>query len=429
MSVGKKKVLVISYYFPPLGMAGVQRMAKFVKYLPTFGWEPVVLTVKDIEYFAKDPSLLDDIPKDIKVFKTGSFDPLRVSLLLKKLFKEKRNSKRKATYTKGFSLLAPWIFFPDSKIGWLPFALAKGLSIVKKEKIDLIFSSSPPPTAHLVAHYLKILTGKKWVADFRDLLFGYGYKHCPTFFHRVLKEKTQRVIFKNSDRIITENDKIADRVKGRNFRVCDIDVIPNGYDQEDFSFQPEEKKEYFKIVYCGSLSPDSKPEPFFGALSDLIKEGKSKGSKIKFVHVGNFFGIDLDHLVKKYRLAESVLRVGYLPHKRALKEMTSADLLLILVSEEKDSENIIPGKIFEYLYSKKPILAVVPPSGAIGEMVRRFKRGRVISPKNTNEIKEAIRSFLLRKEELPLLEEKDIMIFQRRYLTSRLAQIFDNLLG
>lgn len=409
-------------------MAGVQRVGKFVKYLPSFGWEPVVLTVKDIEYFAFDFSLLDEIPDEVKVFRSGSFDPLRLLFLLKKIFKTKKDSRKKSFYTKKSSKFFSSIFFPDSKIGWLPFALAKGFIISKKEKIDLIFSSSPPPTAHLLAYFLKILTGKKWVADFRDLWIGYRSQHLHTFFHRFLKEKTQELILKKADKLITINEKIAEKIKEKNSFVCDLNIIPNGYDKTDFSFQEDEKKDYFKIVYCGSLSPDSDPEPFFLAFSNLRKEEKSIGSKIRLVHLGNFFGIDLDNLIKKYNLNQFILRKGYLPHKQALREVASADLLLLLISEGKERDQISTGKIFEYLYAKKPILALVPPSGAAGELIKRFKRGKVISPENIDEIKEAIKFFFERKEKPFIFDEKDIKFFERKYLASRLAQTFNHLI-
>ncbi len=422
MRMSKKKVLIISYYFPPLGMGGVQRVSKFVKYLTSFGWEPVVLTVKEIEYFAFDSSLLDEIPDEVKVFRSGSFDPLRLFFILKKIFKLKKTFKKNFYPSESRKLFSS-IFFPDSKIGWLPFALAKGFIISKKEKVDLIFSSSPPPTAHLLAYFLKILTGKKWVADFRDMWTGYRLQYLPTVFHRFLKEKIQENIFKKADEIITINEKIAEKIKEKECCVCDI--IPSGYDKEDFSFQKDEKKNYFKIVYCGTLSPDADPEPFFLAFSNLIMEEESLRSKIRLVHIGNFFGIDLDELIKKYNLNQFIQRKGYLPHKKALKEMASADLLLLLISEGKDQ--ISTGKIFEYLYAKKPILAVVPPLGATGELIKRFKRGKVISPEDIDEIKEAIKFFFERKEKPNVFDEKDLNLFERKYLTSKLAQIFDSL--
>ena len=170
-----KRVLIISYNFPPMGMGGVQRATKFAKYLPSFGWEPIILTVKDVDYFAKDYTLLKELSSDTKVIRTGSFDPLRLSYLLKSIMKKNKKS-RGETYTPLKAKILSWLFFPDNKIGWIPFALSKGLKICKNEKIDLIFSTSPPPSLHLIGYFLKKLTGKVWLADFRDEWIGYQYQ-------------------------------------------------------------------------------------------------------------------------------------------------------------------------------------------------------------------------------------------------------------
>jgi len=163
------------------------------------------------------------------------------------------------------------------------------------------------------------------------------------------------------------------------------------------------------------------------ALSNLVKEKTSLESKIQFVHIGNSFGIDLDNLVEKYKLRKFVKRPGYLPHKKALEEMCSASLLLLLISEGEGKEQISTSKIFEYLYAKKPILALAPPCGAASELVERFKRGKVVSPENTDGIKQGIRFFFEREENSFAADEEDLNIFERKHLTKRLAQVFDDL--
>ncbi|KPL02135.1 MAG: hypothetical protein AMJ73_09210, partial [candidate division Zixibacteria bacterium SM1_73] len=202
----ERKVLLITYYFPPMGMGGVQRTSKFAKYLPGFGWTPFVLTVKDVHYWAEDPSLLEELPPEVKVIRTGSFDPLRISFKLKSLFKKrKQRNKYVKESTAQRSKLSSWLFFPDSKIGWVPFALLSGLNLIRKERIDLIFTTSPPPSLHLVGYLLKLLTGKPWVVDFRDPWTGYKFEIFPTRLHLFLKNQLVRLIIKNADRIISAN--------------------------------------------------------------------------------------------------------------------------------------------------------------------------------------------------------------------------------
>src|SRR5574341_72662 len=157
--MAKKKVLIIAYYFPPLGGAGVQRALKFAKYLPEFGWEPVVLTVKKISYPAWDETFLQEIPPGAKIWRSGSLDPQRLVYLFSRLsnLKPAKQKSGPTGQTSERLRFLKWFFIPDSKIGWSPFALGKGLRLVRKEKIDLIFSTSPPTTSHMVGYWLSKL--------------------------------------------------------------------------------------------------------------------------------------------------------------------------------------------------------------------------------------------------------------------------------
>jgi glycosyltransferase involved in cell wall biosynthesis len=432
----EKKVLIIAYYFPPLGMGGVQRTTKFAKYLPTFGWKPLVLTVKDVEYLAKDLSLLEDLSPEVKVIRTGSFDPLRISFVLKGFFKNKRRkdkSVREETVER--SKLFSWLFFPDSKIGWIPFALLSGLNLIKKERIDLIFTSSPPPSLHLVGYFLKLLTGRPWVADFRDPWIGFHYEDYPTPFHRWLKNGLVKLITRNADGIVSVNQKITQNFFSSYPFIKNVKTIPNGYDESDFTFSSSAKTDLkmqnshlFIIAYLGTFSRDHDPEPFLSALKNLLNEGKIPKEKIKFMHVGLCMGIDFDRMVKKYDLSGVVEKRGYLPHKESLIHLQEASLLLLTTSQTPKAEMISTSKLFEYIPLKKPILAIVPPNGAAAFVVSSLNLGRVVSPLDPVEIKQALLSFFSDWEKgrwsLNVDGEK-IKTFSRKSLTSRLASMFD----
>jgi len=430
----EKKVLIIAYYFPPMGMGGVQRVAKFVKYLPQFGWQPVVLTVRDVEYFSHDPSLIEDIPEEVKVFRTGSFDPLRILFLTKNVLKlkQKENKKRALHYPERKSNFLSWFLFPDSKIGWLPWALAKGFLLCRKEKIDLIFSTSPPVTAHLLGYLLKLFTGKRWVSDYRDLWSG-GYQDdsLPSPFHSLLKRKVQRTLLQKTDGVVCVNELLCQKLHEKTVKSAKTVTIPSGYDSEDFQFKGETQDDLFKIVYMGTFSPDHNPEPFFTALSDLLRENLIPKNKLKFFHVGLSAGLDLDGLLTKYGLETIVERKGYLPHKEAVRFIGDAHLFLLAITPRKKGEVIITGKIFEYLAARRPILAMVPPRGAAAEMVNRLKAGKVVSPDNVSEIKETLFYFYQRFEEKEISTEiktEDLKVFERKHLTSRLAKLFEAVL-
>jgi len=425
----EKKVLFIAYYFPPMGMGGVQRATKFVKYLPVFGWKPFVLTVKDVEYLAQDYSLLEDLPPETEVIRTGSFDPLRISFILKSLFKKR---KQKDEYDKDSTMrrskLFSWLFFPDSKIGWLPFALLSGLKITREERIDLIFTSSPPPSLHLVGYFLKLITGKPWVADFRDPWIGYRFEIYPTWLHLFLKNRLAKLLVKNADRVISANPSITKRMTEQYSEAKKIETINQGYDERDFDSGVSKKSELFTIGYLGTFSPDCDPEPFFLALRNLIAQKLIPKGKIKFIHVGLSLRIDLDRLIERYDLKEVVKRKGYLPHRAALKQMESVSIFLLVTSE---NPLIFPAKVFEYLTFKKPILSIVPQESEVGKLISKMKFGRVISPEDKNGIAEALLHYFsnFEKKTLSLSQnEQEINRFERKYLTSKLASLFDEMI-
>jgi glycosyltransferase involved in cell wall biosynthesis len=425
-----KKVLIISYYFPPLGGAGVQRVAKFCKYLPSFGWEPVILTVKDVEYLAKDESLAKEIPEGVEVFRSGSFDPLRILFLLKKIFKRIRKRRIKTDRR--------------NKIGWFPWALVKGYNLCKKENIDLIFSTSPPPTSHLIAYFLKFLTKKSWIADFRDPWAGYQYQYYPTFLHKFLKKRAEKLILNSVDGIVAVNERIEKRIKEKNPLTENLKTIPNGFDPDDFvvAGRGDPSGRPYKIIYMGTFNPDCNPEPFFKAWSNLLVKKELPKDKIKLIHLGLSMGLDIDGLIRKYNLAASIERKGYLPHREALKILTQADLLLLVVSEAEDTELCVPGKIYEYLYTQKPILAVVPPDGAAASLIKQFNAGQIIAPNDIIGIEKALKSYYAEFESCrgliyqarsgrinatPTISAKDLELFTRKNLTSRLAEFFDEI--
>ena len=439
----KKKVLIIAYYFPPLGMGGVQRVSKFVKYLPFFGWEPIVLTVKDVEYFSRDDSLLQELPEGIKISRTGSFDPLRLIFLFRKLFRNTkgceeytgdpkrvalRNSKKKkAIYH--FSTVLKFInlfSFPDNKIGWFPFALIKGIKLCKEEKIDLLFSTSPPLTCHLVGYFLKKITGTKWVADYRDSYINNQDGKRVASLKKFFLKRLQKLFLKHGNGFIGVNQRIVEELKGIYPEAKKIEVITNGYDQKDYDFKVEKRKDVFKIIYFGTFSMDCPAEPFFKALHNLLQKGKLNKDKIKFIDVGLSIGIDIEGLIERYELKEITELKGYLPHKEGVSELLKADLALLVVSES--APVITTGKIYEYLGAQIPILAFVPQSGEAGRLIESLKAGKVVSPENISGIEEAIlyyyREFESGKSFLKT-ETVKLNKFERKYLTSKLAQLFD----
>ncbi len=431
----KKKILIISYYFPPQGMGGVQRVSKFVKYLPSFNWEPVVLTVKNIEYFSQDPSLMDELPECVKIYRAGSFDPLRLIFVLKRMFRREKNdpnilrmgkNKKGGRFSSGLPKLINFFSFPDNKIGWFPFALIKGFRLCKKEKIDLLFSTSPPLTCHLTGFFLKKITGIKWVADYRDPYLTYEDVKTQSPLKKFFIKGLQKLFLKKADGVIGVNQNIASGLKKISNDIKNVQVITNGYDQADFDIKIEKSKDIFQIIYFGTFSPDCPAEPFLKALHNLLKQQKIRKEKIKFTHIGLSLGIDLEKLVGKYELNEIAELKGYLSHKEGVRELLKANLTLLSAAES--APVITTGKIFEYLGAEIPILAIGPPEGEAGRLVQSLGVGRAVSPNNITEIENALLRFYQEYESgksyLKTYPE-EVKKYERRYLTSKLAQLLD----
>lgn len=434
-----KKVLIITYYWPPAGGPGVQRVLKFAKYLPEFGWQPIILTVKNGEYPAIDETLASDIPESCRVYKTKSLEP---NFLYKKftgmdndmsipvavLAEKDVNWKKK---------IANWIrlnlFIPDAKIGWLPFAVKKGKKIIKREKPDIIFSSSPPPTVHLIAMKLAKWSGIKWVADFRDpwTKIHYYENQERIKISQKLDSKYEREVLNNAV-VITSISQLYiedDFAKKVSSKKC-IN-IPNGYDESDFSNFTSETidNKKFVIMHLGVVGEERNPTNLFKAIKIFTSSGKINAKNFSLVFVG-----DIDSSVKDsiedYKITEFVEIIPYLPHKEALEYTQKASVMLLLVTQSERNRRIIPGKTFEYMRTGKPILALGPEDGEVAGIITHTNTGTVISYDNFEKIYNTILYFynLWVKNKLKINPiSNTILSYSRKNLTKKLVNVFENI--
>ncbi len=435
-----KKVLIITYYWPPAGGPGVQRVLKFVKYLPQFGWLPLVLTVAKGEYPAIDKSLEKNIPAEAMVFKTVSREPMA---LYKKFMGMKQNEKiptavladQNTSIKKKFAnRIRLNLFIPDAKIGWKKFAVKEGLKIIKNEKPDLIFSSSPPPTVHLIASELAKKSGLKWIADFRDPWTDiHYYEDQPRIaIAKSIDKKYESKVLNQANKItcISKLDIELDFAKKTDAKKC-IN-IPNGYDDDDFAglniFNSPTKK--FTILHLGAINKERNPEKFFEAISELRKEGIINKDNFQITFVGKTEAVIIT-AVERNEIWELVNYVDYLPHKEALEYTDNATLLLLLVTQSKKNKRILPGKTFEYMRTGKYILALGPEDGEVARIISETNTGVVIDYNN----KEKIKTFLSEKfsawQNNSLLfkgKAEEIKKFSRKKLTEHLVNVFEETL-
>jgi glycosyltransferase involved in cell wall biosynthesis len=410
-----KKAMLIAYHFPPLGGGGVFRTLKFTKYLPEFGYQPYVLTVKNPMYREKDLTLVNEIPAKAKIHRTFSFEHriLRAPRLL--------------------NINLKWLYMPDQNVGWLPFGVSAGTRIVRKENIDLIYATSPIWTSLLIGLFIKKKTKKPLVVDFRDPWTDNFSIIYPTKFHERLDRKMERMVLTQADYVTVATDSIKDNlIRKYPFISSRIETITNGFDPADFNgLEIKKKSGKFTITYVGSIYDLLTAKPFLTALKEFIEEKKEFKEKVEADFVGNC-GKETPQLVRELGLEENVRFVGYVPHRKSLEFMVNSQALLLLITlEGSKGEGILTVKLFEYLATRKPIIALAPENGLAANVIKSLNAGIVISPRNVQLIKKAIASYYDQWAEGKLSAATDVPSniehYSRKVLTGKLAHIFDKL--
>jgi glycosyltransferase involved in cell wall biosynthesis len=411
-----KKVLIISYYFPPIGGAGVQRVLKFVKYLPKFNYNPIVLTPNSslIRNHSYDHSLMEEIPKNTKIYTTFIFD-------LNWIFKILYGLKLK----KIVNFINGTLLFPDYQKQWIPFAKMKIKKILKREKIDLVFITSPPHSIQILGKWIKEKFNLPVVSDYRDpFTFNYQEK-SDNFFKKC---------FNYEKKLLNKCDMIIANTKGNRenylekFNISEnkISVITNGFDKKDFKNIKVEREQNNKIIFShiGQLYGDYNATPFLLALNKI----KNKLNNVEFRFIGSVTPDD-KKLIKKFELSNFIKLINYCSHKEALQYSKESDYL-VLIQPNKKFVNYIPGKTFEYINSGKKIIAIIPENGSSAEIIRNTKTGVVVSPDNIDKIADIILDFIKNNEKDNFIPNfKEINKYERRRLTRKLANIFDNILS
>jgi len=421
----KKKVLIITYYWPPSGGPGVQRVLKFVKYLPQYGWEPIILTVKDGEYPALDKSLFRDVDSKLKIYKTQTRE---VFNLFRKLSGFKKDvsievvttRKVKSNFrSKLFKYFRANFFIPDARVGWRPYGVRKGEQIIKEEKIDLIFTSSPPHSLQLIGMDLKNKFGIPWVADFRDPWTDPYWEHT---FKRTkyaqnknlkLEEKAKLV----ADHLITVSIGVKSKLL-KESSASNCAVIFNGFDSDDFKDKIKIKSDKIRIKYAGHISSSQIPVNFFESFAKLNVSQKSR-FEIKFF---GKFDRELKERIKELEIENYVKLYDYIPHDQVVQEIINADLLLLLIPNV-NAEGILTGKFFEYAGTGNTILAIGPPNSEIETLINQNSLGYFFL--YADNLKKYFEDLL--NEKITLTQpKKDLSKFNRMLQTKSLAAIFDS---
>lgn len=424
-----KKVLVIAYYFPPLGLSGVQRTFKFVKYLSRFDWKPTVLTIAPGGYFAKDYAMLKEIEdQDIKIIRAESkLEPTQI-------FKSKDSIEMPNEFWRKFSSrLSQFFLIPDNKIGWKKRAVEAGSELLMNEQYDAIYSTAPPYTDFLVGEELKKKFNIPYVIDYRDSWLDNPYNFYPTPIHKSIATKMERRVLHNSDHIITINRRIKELllIRYKFLKYNDITIISQGYDPEDFVIpenEPLPKVKKFRITYSGTFIDKRTPKYFLKAVAKLLKENPEIRHNFEACFVGNFRK-ENEKIVNKLGLKDVVNIVGYVEHKECIKYLVTSDVLWMMIGEGKGEDMMSTGKLFEYIGVKKPILGCVP-DGVAKNTILESKAGFVVSPYNIEEIEKTLFDLYYRWKSgtLPRPNEEFVNKYNRINLTGDLSKVFELLI-
>ena len=421
------RVLVVAYYFPPLGLSGVQRTLKFVKYLPQFGWEPVVLTVEDRGYFAKDESLLrelDEVP--VEVIRTPSMDPLH-------FFRKKNIVRMPSGKSLGlFGKLSQAVFIPDNKIGWKRHAVDAAMRAIERQPVDAIFATAPPYTDFLIGAELKRRTRLPLVLDYRDAWLANPLHSYITPLHRALHRHLEQRILRAADRIIAINRPIKEETLTAYpfLRHNDVQIIPQGFDQADFEGLQRNRSDdgVLRILHAGTFYYNRTPLHMLHALKTVFDEHPPLRGRIELHLAGSRREEDLRN-VEALGLGDAVHMHGYLPHRDTIQQLLDADVLWLMIGRGRGEEMMSTGKLYEYLGACRTILATIPEGAA--RQVLAKSGGAVFAPPDD---RRAIAAQLIalyelhKNHRLPAPSYAFAEQFERRILSGQLAAMFASLL-
>lgn len=422
-----KKVLIITYYWPPSGGAGVQRWLKFSKYLPEFGWQPVILTVdpKFASYPQRDESLLTEIGAECMVSKTRSFELYNFY----KFFSGKKevpfggfaNEAKESWSQKVSKFIRGNFLLPDPRKGWNKFALRKASELILRFNIDTVVTTSPPHSTQLIGLKLKQRFRIKWIADLRDpwtdIYYYSQFKH--TALARQIDLRYERKVIENADMLVTVSDDMKHLFVGKTTIpvLSKIFVVPNGYDEEDFAIDPVPAESKKIITYTGTISETYDVSGLLAALATLDYALK-QNVLVRFV------GKVPAAVVSKFReTGIEVEIVGYVNHAKSIEYLFRSSVLLLVIPKVDNNKGILTGKFFEYLASRKPVLAVGPTDGDLAQIVKETNCGKLFDYGD----QAGMLQFLSDNLRHPHLtsDPEQVRWYSRRMLTQQIAGILD----
>ncbi|MCF7919138.1 MAG: glycosyltransferase [Candidatus Cloacimonetes bacterium] len=418
------RVLVISYFFPPLSGPGVMRAFNFVKNLGRFGWEPIVLTVKDIEYVARDEKLLEELA-GIAIYRSGSLDPMRLLHLWRKRMGGRDIYQEAGAVMKK---LGRDIFPIDSKLGWLFFAQPLAKRLCRIHNIKIIIATMSPYSSGVLAYLTAKATGLPYVLDYRDLWRGKPDITYGSRWHKKLSVFWEKKLIAKAAAVIQVTQRSAELFLNI-YPQCSsekVKVIFNGYDAEQFAAVARNSEPEIKFTFAGHFYGGQSPQLFLKAVQNLYDSGDLPAG-VKFSFAGNYTAA-IEHY---FTDAPYLERLPYLKYQDYIKKLVDSDVLLLFISNN-NSDMIIAQKLFDYLAARHPILAMVPEQGETAEIIRKYKAGIICNPDSLESIRNGISEMLaiITKGEVEQkfpLQTNDYGEFQRSRQAEQLSELLQEI--
>lgn len=429
------KALIVTYYWPPSGGTAVLRWLMFVKYMRDFGWEPVVYTPENPESLELDESLLNDIPKDIQVIKSKILEPYT---LYKRITGRKKSEKlglafMSETKNQGFmSKIALWIrsnaFIPDPRILWVRPSVLFLSQYLRQHPADIIITSGPPHSMHLIGFHLKRKLAIKWVADFRDpwTQIDFYEKLLLTKYADRKHKRLEKDVLASADHVITVSPSMTEEFQ--NLDLSDVTTITNGFDLIN---EPSEdkRKQKFCLIHLGSIPASRNPEYLWIIISEIIAENQKFAESLEIILTGKT-DYKVKEAVKKYDLQKYVNFQTHIPYHQAINLIQQAQVLLLLINKSKNAKGILTNKFFEYLSVRRPILAIGPSDGDASKILSETEAGRIFDFQDRNGLKQYLLClFDLYSQNKLRVPCKNIEKYHRKNLTGELVRLLNILIS
>lgn len=435
-----KRVLIISYYWPPTGGSGVQRWVKFAKYLPSEGWQPVIYTPENPEQLATDASLEAEIPAEAEIIKTHIIEPYE---LYKKFLRKSGHSKEAVevnpvnAQNKSFlQKVAMWVrgnlFLPDPRCMWIRPSVSYLKKYLKDHPVDLIVSTGPPQSMHIIGMKLARQTGLPWIADFRDPWTRIFY-----FKHLSMTRTTERWHKKMEKKVLDAASAVVAvsplvQQEFQEMTQTTVELITNGFDECDFAGAActeaaGGRDKDFIITHTGLFAADGNPSVLWETLRDKCIKDPVFKDRLKIKLIGKT-DRQITESIEAAGLGENLTDMGYQPHDKAVEEQRRASLLILPLRKEPEYKAVLPGKLYEYLASWRPVLGIGQPDGAMSMILNTTKTGVVFNWEDKASVSRFID--LCWKNHLEgrlVVDDADISQFTRRNLTRRMAELFERL--